>query len=226
MVVRGGEQFIPRPPAHRPGHPPPWQSLAPEARRFTLDDVRRAVATLPPPRPAGPDDDGTPSAVLVPLFEEDGEARLILTKRPDTMAAHQGQIAFPGGKLDPGVDADLAATALREAQEEIGLDPASVEIVAELDTLATVANRFTVTPYVGLVEGGRPVVAPDPVEVAALFDVPLSELLDDGVFREERWDIDGLSDRAIHFFELEGETVWGATARVLYAFLDHLASSR
>lgn len=190
-----------------------------------MRELRAACAAMRPPLPAG-DGPGTPAAVLVPIFEEGGEARVILTKRPETMAAHQGQIAFPGGKFEPGTDADLAAAALREAREEIGLDPAAVDVVAELDTLATVAGRFTVTPYVGLVAGGRPLLAPDPYEVAAVFDVPLAELFDAGVFREERWDLDGLPDRAVHFFELEGETVWGATARVLYGLLEHLASAR
>ena len=93
------------------------------------------------------------SAVLVPLFEEDGEARLILTKRPETMPSHQGEIAFPGGKLEPTVDADLRATALREAHEEIGLEPAAVEIVAELDGIGTVASRFVIAPFVGILDG-------------------------------------------------------------------------
>ena len=71
--------------------------------------------------------------MLLALFEEDGEARVILTKRPETMPSHRGEIAFPGGKREPRVDADLRATALREAREEIGLEPGAVEIVAELD---------------------------------------------------------------------------------------------
>jgi len=169
--------------------------------------------------------------VLVPIFEEAGEARIILTKRPDTMPSHQGEIAFPGGKLEEGVDADLEAAALREAHEEIGLDPAHVEVVAELDSLATVAGRFVLTPFVGIIDG-RPALAPDPTEVVAVFDVAISELLEDETYREERWDAPeergpgAGTDRSIHFFELPGETVWGATARVLVAFLDHLTRSR
>jgi 8-oxo-dGTP pyrophosphatase MutT (NUDIX family) len=171
-----------------------------------------------------------PAAVLVPIFEESGEARIILTKRPETMPSHQGEIAFPGGKLEPGVDATLQAAALREAHEEIGLDPRLVEVVAELDSLTTVAGRFLLTPFVGLVEG-RPMLSPHATEVVAVFDVAISELLDDAAYREERWDIpeelgpEG-GDRAIHFFELPGETVWGATARILVGFLEHLTSRR
>ena len=167
--------------------------------------------------------------MLLALFEEDGEARVILTKRPETMPSHQGEIAFPGGKHEPGIDADLRATALREAHEEIGLDPALVEVVAELDHLVTVSARFALTPFVGLLRE-RPALVPHVREVDAVFDVALSELLRDDVFREERWEVPpemlvGVGkDRAIHFFELAGETVWGATARVLVGFLAHVSA--
>jgi 8-oxo-dGTP pyrophosphatase MutT (NUDIX family) len=169
--------------------------------------------------------------VLVPFFEADGEARVILTKRPDTMPSHRGEIAFPGGKLEAEHDPSLQAAALREAHEEIGLDPARVDVVAELDSLTTVASRFVLTPFVGLL-AERPALAPDPTEVVRAFDVAISELLDDAVYREERWDVPpdlGVTpgrDRAIHFFELADETVWGATARILSAFLTHLTATR
>jgi 8-oxo-dGTP pyrophosphatase MutT (NUDIX family) len=161
------------------------------------------------------------------VFEEDGEARIILTKRPETMPSHQGEIAFPGGKYEPGLDADLRATALREAHEEIGLDPGAVEVVAELDHLVTVSARFDLAPFVGLLPG-RPALVPHVREVDAVFDVAISELLRDDVFREERWEVPpemlvGVGkDRAIHFFELAGETFWGATARILVGLLGRL----
>jgi len=173
-----------------------------------------------------------PAAVLMALFEEpaaDGarDTRVILTKRPDTMPSHQGEIAFPGGKLDEALDTSLRDAALREAHEEVDLDPTSVEVVAELDSLVTVMGRFLLTPFVGLL-AGRPALVPDPTEVVSVFDVALSELLDDATFREERWDVPagvGVTpgrDRPIHFFELPGETVWGATAHILAGFLEHL----
>jgi 8-oxo-dGTP pyrophosphatase MutT (NUDIX family) len=231
MSARGGRQRIPRPPTFRPGGPAPWTRLPPERRRFSLADVRVACERLPPPRHLLAPATSTPAAVLVPCFEEDGEARIILTKRPDTMPSHQGEIAFPGGKHDPDVDEDLRATALREAREEIALDPTQVEIVAELDGIATVASRFTLTPFVGLLPA-RPTVTPDPTEVVSVFDVAISELLEDAAYREEMWDVPpelgpGVGrNRAIHFFELEDETVWGATARILAAFLEHLTRDR
>jgi len=230
VASRGGSQRIPRPPSARRGGPAPWARLPPERRHFTLEEVRDASARLPRPRPRPAPPGARPAAVLVPIFEADGEARLILTKRPETMPSHQGEIAFPGGKLEVDRDVSLRDAALREAQEEIGLDPSVVDVVAELDSLTTVAARFVLTPYVGLLSA-RPRLRPDPTEVVRVFDVTIAELLGDGVFREERWDVPpdlGVTprDRPIHFFELAGETVWGATARILAGFLGHLTADR
>ena len=154
MVARGGAQRIPRPPGTRPGRPAPWAQLDPPARRIDLADVRAALAD--PPEPAGVLIDvpgAREAAVLVAMFDVDGEAAVLLTKRPETMPSHQGEIAFPGGKREPE-DADLAAAALREAREEVGLEPDAVEIVAELDMIGTVASAFTITPFVGLLDRG------------------------------------------------------------------------
>ena len=159
-----------------------------------------------------------PAAVLVPMFESGGEAHVVLTKRPDTMPTHQGEVSFPGGGMRAVVDESLLDAALRETEEEIGLRRSAVDVVAELDTLATVGSRFTITPFVGLVEP-LPELVPHPGEVVKILEVPLSELLADGTFHEEHW---GSRDRSISFFELPGETVWGATARILTAFLTHL----
>ncbi|HSO94520.1 MAG TPA: CoA pyrophosphatase [Acidimicrobiia bacterium] len=228
---RGGQQRIPRPPSARPGDLAPWAHLDPDERRFNLADVREACRRLPPPHRPVPPPTARPAAVLVPIFDADGEARVILTKRPETMPSHRGEIAFPGGKLETERDGSLRDAALREANEEIGLDPKGVDIVAELDSLTTVASRFVLTPFVGLLSG-HPELHRDPSEVVRIFDVPISELLRDDVYREERWDIPadlGISpgrDRAIHFFELAGETVWGATARILAGFLAHLTAGR
>jgi 8-oxo-dGTP pyrophosphatase MutT (NUDIX family) len=187
--------------------------------------VRRRLADLPAARP--PPDlefERRSSAVLVPLFEEDGEARLILTKRPETMPSHQGEIAFPGGKLEPELDHSLRDTALREASEEIGLDPGSVEIVAELDGIGTFASRFVIAPFVGFLTS-RPTLRPDPREVVRVFDVALGELLAPGVHHAERWQ-PAPGDIEVHFFDLADETVWGATARILYGFLQHLVGEQ
>jgi 8-oxo-dGTP pyrophosphatase MutT (NUDIX family) len=162
--------------------------------------------------------------VLVPLYELDGDSRVVMIKRPETMSSHRGEIAFPGGKFEPGVDPDLRTTALREASEEIGLDPDAVDIVARLDGIGTVASRFTITPYVGLLSQ-RPVLTPSPGEVVRILEVPLSELLDPDVYRQEHWDT-LTDDFDVHFYDLDDETVWGATARILTSFLAHLVDGR
>jgi 8-oxo-dGTP pyrophosphatase MutT (NUDIX family) len=156
------------------------------------------------------------AAVLVPLFEEGGEARVILTRRAATLSAHQGEMSFPGGTIGPGED-DLVA-ALREADEEIGLSPADVEVVGRLDPLVTATTGFVLTPFVGVLTG-RPRLRLRPDEVEDAYDVALSHLLDESVFREERWDRP-VADRPIYFFELAHDTVWGATARILYRLLE------
>jgi 8-oxo-dGTP pyrophosphatase MutT (NUDIX family) len=108
---------------------------------------------------------------------------------------------------------------VREAHEEIGLDPAEVEVLGELAPLETVSSRSRITPIVGAL-ARRPRLSPNPAEVARIFDVSLAELVSDGVYREERWDLPGQGDRPMHFFELEDETVWGATARILTELLE------
>jgi len=220
-TTRGGRQRIPRPPSTRAGEPAPWGHL--DAFSFTIADVARACASLPDPVRAAEPRGGQAAAVLVPVVELAGEAALILTKRPETMPSHQGEIAFPGGKLQSDLDASLQAAALREAEEEIGLRPDAVDIVAELDSLATVASRFAITPFVGIVEGTPPLVA-NPAEVVDIIEVPISELLSGEVFRAEWWTFEG-AERPMYFYELVGETVWGATARILTDFLTHLTAA-
>ena len=229
MTVRGGDQRIPRPQSARPGGPAPWAHLGAESRRVTIEAVRRRLSELRGSTPeeavaAALASGARLAAVLVPLFEEGGEARVILTKRPQTMPSHRGEIAFPGGGYDPSLDAGLMETALREAREEIGLDPDTVEIVAELDTIGTVGSGFVISPFVGVL-AARPHLDPHPTEVVKVFDVGLSELMHDDTFREERWDM-WVDDVPVHFYELPGETVWGATARILTAFLAHLVEGR
>jgi len=222
VARRGGAQKIPRPPTIRLGGPAPWTGLAPEARRLPLDEVRRRCRAFPAPPPAPRIPGNQAAAVLVPLFEAGGETRVVLTRRPETMPSHRGDVAFPGGKARPEIDATLLHAALREAEEEIGLPRAAVEVVAELETISTVTSRFLVAPFVGLL-AAPPVLRADPREVERVFDVALSELMADGVHRVEYWGT-GVLTRDVHIFELEDETVWGLTARILAGFLTLLTS--
>jgi 8-oxo-dGTP pyrophosphatase MutT (NUDIX family) len=178
----------------------------------------RFAGYAPPPEPPL-QPGGRAAAVLLPVFEEDGEARIVLTRRPETMPSHRGEIAFPGGKVEATVDRDARDAALREAEEEIGLRRELVDVVTALPTLGTVVGQFNITPFVGITDG-RPIVTADSREVDRVFDVALAELLADGVYHEERWSwgLDG-TERAMQFYELEDETVWGATARILTGFL-------
>lgn len=225
---RGGDQKIPRPLNARPGGPPPWAELRPDRRRPTVADVRSALAPLGPPKPsaserlAGARPPARPSAVLAPLYDAAGRdgggdgAFVVLTRRTWGMRTHQGEVSFPGGRVEPG-ETPLDG-ARREAQEEIGLDPASIEIVGELDHLSTVSSGSFIVPYVGVLPG-RPETVPSPDEVEAVLHVPLAELLDPAIFREEIWTFPGGYERPITFFELVGDTVWGATASLLRQLL-------
>ena len=214
--TRGGAQFIPRPTASRPGAPAPWDGRHPDEANITLDVIRRALATADPPRPSRLEGTGVrASAVLAPLFEEKGDVHVVLTRRAQHLRSHRGEVSFPGGGQEVGED--LRATALRESYEEVGLDPASVEIVGELDHLETITSRSFITPFVGVLPG-RPTLVPNPNEVERILYVRLADLLAPDVFREERWGLPPL-DRPIYFFEIVGDTVWGATAFMLRNFL-------
>ena len=215
--ARGGAQRIPRPPTIRLGEAAPWAGLPPDAVRLPLAEVRRRCLAFPRP-PEPPLSVGTQgAAVLMPLFERDGETRVILTRRPDTMPSHRGDVAFPGGKVHPEIDPTLLDAALRETEEEVGIDRSAVEVVAQLDTTSTITSRFLVAAFVGVVDP-LPELRPDPREVARIFDVSLSELMAEGVHRVEHWGT-GVLTRDVHIFELDDATVWGLTARILSGFL-------
>lgn len=165
-----------------------------------------------------------PAAVLVPLFEEAGQARVLLTVRSNRLRAHQGEVAFPGGKLDVGET--IVEAAFREAREEVGLDPAGAAVLGRLTALPTVSSNTHMTPVVAVLPG-RPATDPAPDEVARIFDVALAELLADGVFVEELWSVPGRTgadgrpgeEFPVWFYTAAGETIWGATARVLTELL-------
>jgi 8-oxo-dGTP pyrophosphatase MutT (NUDIX family) len=160
---------------------------------------------------------GKAAAVLAAFFEEDGEARVLLTRRASHLRSHTGEVAFPGGRIEEGEDA--VAAALREAWEEVALDTSELEIVGTLTPISTLAATSGITPIVGFLPA-RPEVRADPNEVEFVFDVSLAELVADGVFEEERWDTPWGNDRQINFFYLPHDIVWGATARILRELLE------
>jgi 8-oxo-dGTP pyrophosphatase MutT (NUDIX family) len=166
-----------------------------------------------------------PSAVLVLLADDrDGAAGVLLTRRSTALRNHSGEVSFPGGRLEPG-ETEVAA-ALREAHEEVGLDPAAADVVGELDHLATVVSRSHIVPVVASAGRQLPLAAASS-EVERVLWVPLAELARPDTYRAERWTvpwgrITGTSERVLHFFELDDETVWGATAHILVDLMRRL----
>ena len=160
-----------------------------------------------------------PAGVLVPILIERGQSRLFLTKRSSALKHHPGQIAFPGGKQDK-MDASITAAALREAHEEIGLDPAHVDVLGHLPAHETVTG-FDVTPVVGVIRN-RFVPVPETGEVDEVFDVPLDHVLRSNNFsiQSRRW---RGAQRRYYTVPFGPYYIWGATARILRAMADALA---
>lgn len=160
---------------------------------------------------------GTDAAVLLPLYGWPEEPGLIFTERRADLRRHAGEISFPGGRQDE-VDADLATTALREAQEEIALEPARVELVGALPPVSTFVTSYRVHPFVGLVaHPGELGLVPNPTEVETVLAFSL-ELL------RESYEMRRLVRRGLPIrtptYEVEGHLIWGATARILGDFLE------
>jgi 8-oxo-dGTP pyrophosphatase MutT (NUDIX family) len=139
------------------------------------------------------------------------------------MRSHTGEVSFPGGRLDEGESAVDAA--LREAYEEVGLEPSRVEVIGRLHPLATMSSAVAIEPFVAVL-AGPPELRPNPMEVAHAFGVALVDLMALGVYHEERWDVGDGVERPVHFFDLPGDTVWGATARLLRDLIDVVGATR
>lgn len=160
-----------------------------------------------------PNDGRDQAAVLAPLYEdEEGAIRLILTKRPLTMPTHAGHIAFPGGRPDDGDDGPVA-TALREAREEVGIEPDQVEVLGFLPAVNTVEFSLLVVPVIGRLRV-EPVLRPSPREVARILTPYLADLANEGGWRFENW-----RGHRVWFYELEEEVLWGATAWMVRTML-------
>ncbi|APX95590.1 NUDIX hydrolase [Natronorubrum daqingense] len=162
------------------------------------------------------DDQEYDAAVLAPIVERDGEDHLLFTRRSDDLGEHPGQMSFPGGGAEP-IDETILETALRESHEEIGLEPHEVEIVGRLDDIRTV-SEYAVTPFVGHVPDRE--YERDGYEVAEIVVLPLTELLDPANYEYEHRDHPYYGDMVIHYFHVDGYTVWGATGRMLVQLLE------
>jgi 8-oxo-dGTP pyrophosphatase MutT (NUDIX family) len=202
-----------------------------------FDEVVRRLGTLPDPLPDAPealipvfaatgaprprpswgeaDESARPAAVLVLIYPDmDGWARLVLTERADRGGHHSGEVSFPGGRAEAH-DADITATALREAAEEVGLDQAQavVRVLGTLSVQWVPVSNFAVTPVVAVAER-RPVLTPQVSEVAAILEPPVSAFLPNGPLVRVRRDIRGW-DLEYSAYPIDGLNVWGMTARVL-----------
>jgi 8-oxo-dGTP pyrophosphatase MutT (NUDIX family) len=157
------------------------------------------------------------SAVLVPLVASESGLSVVFTRRRDDMRRHAGEYSFPGGRRDPG-EINLIETALREADEEVGLKREHVELIGALQPTATIATSFSVHPFVGLVPSGVARIVAE-AEVAEVVEVPLADLVGSG--RREV-----LSRREVSFrtsvYPLGDRVIWGATARILTDLIDRL----
>ena len=218
---QGGDQVIPRPAAFwvRPDNP--WRHLDVSPLRSTttvIERVRRFVTTLDqlPPPP-----DSRPSAVLVPILSGSTGPEVLLTRRTKHLSSHKGEVSFPGGRLDSGES--FVAAAIREAREEIGLDPDTVEVIGELSAMATYVSRSYIVPVVAHVTR-RPSLDVRNDEVDRVFTVPLAELVRQDTYSEEHWGHPPNQYR-IHFFHLDEETVWGVTGRMLHQLITVALSS-
>ncbi|GHO73727.1 coenzyme A pyrophosphatase [Ktedonobacter sp. SOSP1-85] len=160
------------------------------------------------------------AAVLLVLFEHEGELSLLFIRRASTLRAHSGEIAFPGGSAE-SQDASPVETALREAWEEIGLAPERVEILGAMPPVFTVVSNFLIVPVVGYLHQGPGELRLQESEVAELIVAPLRALADPAIQRVEHW-TRGEKTRAVYFFDYGTYCIWGATGRILAALLSIL----
>lgn len=153
-----------------------------------------------------------PGSVLILLYPESNEIYFPLIKRPDYLGAHSGQVSLPGGKAEAGET--VFDTALREAQEEIGIHPSHVKVLGTLSQFFVIPSNFLVTPVIGVAEG-KPIWVPDQHEVARVLHGRLENILDEKAIRTQEILAAGRYRMLAPHFEVEGEIVWGATAMML-----------
>lgn len=178
--------------------------------------VRRILSENP--KKAIVDSSLTPAGVMLLLYPKDGAYCVLLNKRTDLVEHHKGEISFPGGRKDEG-DETLLHTALRETYEEMGVRPEHIELLGEMDDIAT-SSQFLITPYVGSIPYPY-AFKPNAHEVAEVLEVPISALLDDANLRDEVRIVDGqLVGSPVYAYG--GHLTFGATARVLKRFLELL----
>lgn len=234
---RGGPQLIPRPPGVASGADPGWVGRLDAAAALDIAAVRSRLVPFTVARSvslARPELRRSAVAVVLSPSEaglgsagrDGGGLDVVLTRRAWTMRTHRGEVSFPGGTEDPGDDFPVG-TALREACEEVGLDPDAAEMAGALDPLTTFTSDRVVVPVVFLA-GSPPTLVRSPHEVDGILRVPLHELVDPACYHQEVWTwgeaagVPSARNHPMHFFDLVGDTVWGATASMLDQLLSLL----
>jgi 8-oxo-dGTP pyrophosphatase MutT (NUDIX family) len=192
----------------------PWHDWVAAGGSMELNDLVAAARRYQPVLAGGTPGSKT-SAVLAGLLDSNDGPAIILTKRAAALRQHSGELSFPGGRVEPGES--LINAARRETFEEIGTSPIHIDVVGRLDPLTTVISSALIHPFVAVV-ASTAMFRPNPGEVDQVLVVPISELTSPDVYRQELWIFDGVL-RPVHFFELVGETLWGATARALVQLL-------
>ncbi|HEY9156957.1 CoA pyrophosphatase [Candidatus Binatus sp.] len=190
-----------------------------------VETIRRKLSTVTPVPRAALANKSNAAAVLMPLFERAGGLHVIYIRRSDHVASHRGQVAFPGGRVDP-VDATLLDAALREAHEEVGIHPSTVEVVGAFPTMQTTTSGIVVAPFVGVIPSDAP-LRPQISEVAEIFDVPLTALRDPKFRGEYEWKSDGPAGRSSKFPAIlyRGQVIWGLTLRITLNLLELLETA-
>jgi len=188
-------------------------------RHAAIDKLRRTLKQTDPEDRLAYDGNSRAAAVLVPIVDHDGELHLVFIRRSDSVESHRGQVAFPGGRVDPS-DTSLMHTALREAHEEVGIEPTVVDVLGGFPTISTVANPILVAPFVGFLK--KPIVYRiQEKEVAEVFEVPLPALSDPRYRGMYEWRRD--KDRAASQYPAifyGGQTIWGLTLRITESLLE------
>ncbi|MEI9990905.1 MAG: CoA pyrophosphatase [Rhizomicrobium sp.] len=203
-IVSGGIDLL----RSRLLHEPPLLPLVPTRSDYDLNPQNR-----PAKKP-----DLTPAAVLLPLILR-REPHVLLTQRTDSLTQHAGQVAFPGGRVEPN-DVSLVETALRETQEETGIEPAFVTVAGFLDAYET-GTGYAILPVVGILSEGF-ALAPHEGEVASIFEVPLAFLLDPANRKKQSREFQGRT-RSFYAFTYEDHYIWGATAAMLIDFGERIS---
>lgn len=218
----GGSQIIPEPAHRRPGPVPPWWDVTADlSLSAVLARLERNISSVG--ATSSPRADERISAVMAVLVEGDVGAEVLLTRRSSTLNNHRGEISFPGGRADEGES--IVEAARRETFEEVGIDVADLRVHSELSPLSTFVSRSYIVPVIASLPY-KPDLRLNAYEVDRAFWVPLTDLVRSDTYAAEIWAFGGVerfegrpTEQAMHFFYLDDETVWGATARMLHELL-------